>query len=134
LYPIHPLQKPKTKKINQSRRLQALKSMMVENSLYHGIKNKRGQGVIRVRGWQEGGFLCFSITDNGIGITAGQLEDIRAQLHRAPDPDAHSTIYGLYNVSRRLELYYNLQDLLEINSVYKEGTVIILKIPGAYHV
>jgi two-component system sensor histidine kinase YesM len=114
--------------------LKLLLQPLVENSLYHGIKNKRGQGVIRVRGWQEGGFLCFSVADNGIGITGDRLENIRAQLHRAPDPDAHSAIYGLYNVSRRLELYYNRQDLLEINSVYKEGTVIILKIPGAYHV
>jgi two-component system sensor histidine kinase YesM len=39
-------------------------------------------------------------------------------------------MYGLYNISRRLELYYGRQDLLEINSVYREGTAVTLKVPG----
>jgi two-component system sensor histidine kinase YesM len=110
--------------------LKLLLQPLVENALYHGIKNKRGQGTIRVRGRQEGGFLCFTVSDNGIGITPDQLENIRTQLRRPPAPDAQTTIYGLYNVSRRLELYYGRQDLLEINSVYREGTAVTLRIPG----
>ncbi|MDR2758221.1 MAG: sensor histidine kinase [Spirochaetaceae bacterium] len=114
--------------------LKLLLQPLVENALYHGIKNKRGQGMIRVRGWQDAGFLWFSIADNGIGITREQLENIRNQLRAAPAPDAQTTIYGLYNISRRLELYYGRQDLLEIHSVYREETVVTLRIPGEYHV
>jgi two-component system sensor histidine kinase YesM len=114
--------------------LKLLLQPLVENALYHGIKNKRGQGTIRVRGWQKSGCLCFSVSDNGIGITGEQLENIRAQLREAPAPDAQTPIYGLYNVSRRLELYYGCQDLLEINSVYREGAVVTLTIPGEYRV
>jgi two-component system sensor histidine kinase YesM len=110
--------------------LKLLLQPLVENALYHGIKNKRGQGTIRVRGRQEAGFLCFIVSDNGIGITGDQLENIRAQLRKPPAPDAQTAIYGLYNVSRRLELYYGRQDLLEINSVYREGTAVTLRIPG----
>jgi two-component system sensor histidine kinase YesM len=110
--------------------LKLLLQPLVENALYHGIKNKRGQGTIRVRGRQEAGCLCFIVSDNGIGITGDQLENIRAQLRKPPAPDAQTAIYGLYNVSRRLELYYGRQGLLEITSVYREGTVVTLKIPG----
>jgi two-component system sensor histidine kinase YesM len=112
--------------------LKLLLQPLVENALYHGIKNKRGRGTIRVRGWQEDACLWFSIGDNGIGMTPEQLENIRAQLHEAPAPDVPSKIYGLYNVNKRLELYYNLTDLLEIKSVYREGTTAILKVPEAY--
>jgi two-component system sensor histidine kinase YesM len=111
--------------------LKLLLQPLVENALYHGIKNKRGRGTIRVRGWREASCLRFSIEDNGIGMTEDQLGDIKKKL-RAPAPDAVNAIYGLYNVNKRLELYYNLTDLLEIKSVYKEGTTAILKVPEAY--
>jgi two-component system sensor histidine kinase YesM len=108
--------------------LKLLLQPLVENALYHGIKNKRGRGTIKARGRREAGYLCFSIEDNGIGMTEEDLENIKKQIRGTPVPD---TIYGLYNVSKRLELYYNRTDLLEINSVYREGTTVVLKIPEA---
>jgi two-component system sensor histidine kinase YesM len=110
--------------------LKLLLQPLVENALYHGIKNKRGRGTIRARGWREDSCLRFSIEDNGIGMTAGQLGNIKKQLRETLAPP--NAIYGLYNVSKRLELYYNRTDLLEIQSVYKEGTLVTLKVPEAY--
>ena len=107
--------------------LKLLLQPLVENALYHGIKNKRGRGLISVRGWMESGgtnWLYFSVEDNGIGMTAGQLEAIREQQV----PQAAKS-YGLYNVGKRLELYYNRTGLLDIQSVYKEGTKVTLRIP-----
>jgi two-component system sensor histidine kinase YesM len=112
--------------------LKLLLQPLVENALYHGIKNKRGRGTIRVRGWREDACLRFSIEDNGIGMTGEQLENIKKQLRETPAPDGLTAIYGLYNVNRRLELYYNRTDLLEIESIYREGTRVSLKVPGAY--
>jgi two-component system sensor histidine kinase YesM len=111
--------------------LKLLLQPLVENALYHGIKNKRGKGTIKVRGWQEGGFLCFSVEDNGIGMTGEQLDTIGKHIKQHSDQDALHAGYGLYNVSKRLELYYNRQALLEIKSVYQQGTLVMLKIPGA---
>jgi two-component system sensor histidine kinase YesM len=112
--------------------LKLLLQPLVENALYHGIKNKRGRGTITVRGWRENGFLCFSVADNGIGMTGEQLASVRGQLAGMPGPvaaDAENRIYGLYNVTKRLELYYNRTDLLNIQSVYREGTKITLLVP-----
>jgi two-component system sensor histidine kinase YesM len=110
--------------------LKLLLQPLVENAIYHGIKNKRGRGLIKTEGWQEGGFLYFSIEDNGIGMTAEQIASIKEQMKSS---EAGKSI-GLYNVGRRLELYYNRTDLLDIQSVYKEGTKVSLKIPAADYV
>jgi len=138
------------KEMEEKIMLKLLLQPLVENALYHGIKNKRGRGLIKTRGWQEGSFLFFSIEDNGIGMSTEQIAAIREQLK---SPEAGSSAegqfsagsgsgitplatqsFGLYNVGRRLELYYNRTDLLDIQSVYKEGTTVTLKIPAADHV
>lgn len=111
--------------------LKLLLQPLVENALYHGIKYKRGKGTIKVRGWREGACLCFSVEDNGIGMTEEQLHKTRKQMKSHPNPEGLNTGYGLYNVSKRLELYYNRQDLLDIKSMYQEGTLVILKVPEA---
>ena len=49
---------------------------LVENALYHGIKNKRGRGFLSVKGWRENNRLCFSVEDNGIGMDKNTLERI----------------------------------------------------------
>jgi two-component system sensor histidine kinase YesM len=111
--------------------LKLLLQPLVENALYHGIKNKRSRGMIKVRGWQEGSVLCFSIEDNGIGMTGERLADVRKQLQSRPNSEAVNSVYGLYNVSKRLELYYNKAARLDIRSVYKEGTVVTIQVPEA---
>jgi two-component system sensor histidine kinase YesM len=109
--------------------LKLLLQPLVENALYHGIKNKRGKGMIEVRGWSECGFLYFTIKDNGIGMTEERLQDVRNQIQRTPDSESINAIYGLYNVSKRIELYYDTPGLLEIQSVYNEGTTVFIKVP-----
>jgi two-component system sensor histidine kinase YesM len=111
--------------------LKLLLQPLVENALYHGIKNKRGRGRIIVRGWPESGYLCFSTEDNGIGMTEEQLEEIRRHPGNASSPEPSVAGYGFYNVGRRLELYYNRKDLLEITSVHRKGTTVTLRIPEA---
>lgn len=102
---------------------------LVENALYHGIKNKRGRGILTVRAWKESGFLCFSVADNGIGMTEERLEEVLAKINGQNDPGTVNNVYGLYNVSKRLQLYYNSGTALSIKSVYKEGTVVSFRIP-----
>jgi two-component system sensor histidine kinase YesM len=89
-------------------------------------------GTIIVKGWQEKGFLCFSGADNGVGMTGEQLASVKAQLAGMPTlriPETENRIYGLYNVTKRLELYYNRADLLDVQSVYREGTKVTLLVP-----
>jgi two-component system sensor histidine kinase YesM len=111
--------------------LKLLLQPLVENALYHGIKNKRGRGSIVVRGWPEAGYLRFSVEDNGIGMTEERIKEISRHLGSSSSTEPLVSGYGFYNVGRRLELYYNRKDLLEITSVYRKGTTVILRIPEA---
>ena len=102
---------------------------LVENALYHGIKNKRTRGLIAVRAWRDGRFLAFSVRDDGIGMTPERLSDILAKIEGDADPNALGDVYGLYNVARRLRLYYNGEAELKIESAYGEGTVVTFRVP-----
>lgn len=110
--------------------LKLLLQPLVENALYHGIKNKRGKGHLWVKGWKEGRELCFSVQDNGIGMTGERLEDVRRQICASFDPALLSGVYGLYNVNKRLALYYGEQARIEIQSVYREGTTVSFRVAG----
>ena len=46
---------------------------LVENALYHGIKNKRGGGHIRVSGALCQDVMIFKVQDDGIGMTVRGL-------------------------------------------------------------
>ncbi|KPV47456.1 histidine kinase, partial [Kouleothrix aurantiaca] len=81
---------------------------LVENALYHGIKNKRSGGTITVRGSRlPGDLLQIQVEDNGAGITPERLDEIRALLAS----DTGDTVvgeggYGISNVKQRIKLYY----------------------------
>ncbi len=109
--------------------LKLLLQPLVENALYHGIKNKRGKGKLSVRGWREAGFLCFEVADNGIGMTEERLADIYKQIDAKEDSSKLNDVFGLYNVNKRLVLYYNSAAKLEISSVYREGTTVAFRLP-----
>ncbi len=114
--------------------LKLLLQPLVENALYHGIKNKRGRGQLSVRGWLEEEFLLFTVEDDGIGMTAERLEDIKSQIASNNDASNNNEstvndVYGLYNVNKRLALYYNGKATLEITSVYTEGTSVTIRLP-----
>ena len=102
---------------------------LVENALYHGIKNKRGRGLLQVKGWRENNRLHFSVQDNGIGMTEEKLANIMKQINGSADPEDLNNVYGLYNVNKRLELYYDTSTKLVITSQYKSGTTVYFSVP-----
>ncbi len=109
--------------------LKLLLQPLVENALYHGIKNRRGRGSLTVTGWQDGQYLCFQVADDGIGISPERLEQIRSQINSDLESAQINDVYGLYNVNKRLALYYTNATKLEISSIYGEGTTVLFKLP-----
>jgi two-component system sensor histidine kinase YesM len=109
--------------------LKLLLQPLVENALYHGIKNRRGRGKLAVRAWKEGENVAFSVSDNGIGIRPERLADILDQIGADAEPGAKGDVYGLYNVNKRLRLYYGGEARLSIESVPDEGTRVSFSVP-----
>ena len=100
---------------------------LVENALYHGIKNKRGGGQIVVLGWDDVDSYYIQVKDNGIGMTKERLDEIRNALKEAVPKE--NVLYGLYNVNERIRLNLGEGYGIEIESKYEEGTKVTLHLP-----
>ena len=103
---------------------------LVENALYHGIKNKRGQGTITVTGKRnENGFVLY-VRDNGIGMTQERLNEVRAGIQKLSYTGKE--IYGLYNVNERIRLNFGETYGISIESTYGEGTCVSISLPDQW--
>jgi two-component system sensor histidine kinase YesM len=103
---------------------------LVENALYHGIKNKRNGGSIRVHGTKTAdGSLLMVVEDSGIGMSAEQVAQIEATLAADALVEGRESGYGLYNVNQRVRLYYGRQYGLSIHSQPQRGTRVELVLP-----
>lgn len=104
---------------------------LVENSIYHGIKEKEGKGeiVVTASAFRRGSrkMLCLQVTDNGIGIEANRLADINHRL-RCGERGAQKG-YGIYNVNERIRLYYGDLFGLSYESPAEGGLKAMIIIP-----
>ncbi|MDO4972750.1 MAG: sensor histidine kinase [Eubacteriales bacterium] len=97
---------------------------LVENAIYHGIKPKRGVGLLRVAGTKSGGFAMLRVEDSGVGMTPGELEELRRKVDGEDE-----TSFGLVAASKRLKLMYGSACDFSIGSEAGQGTVICIRIP-----
>lgn len=108
---------------------------LVENAIYHGIKNKRGKGIIRIAAdYDQVGHIVIHIMDNGIGIPPDKLAELQAQFASEGDPLTNDNVqkhsFGLRNVHQRMRLNYGQPFGLAIDSTYGSGTKVSLTIPA----
>lgn len=101
---------------------------IVENALYHGIKNKRKKGRLTVKGWREGNCLHFCVSDTGQGMKPEELKELTEKINGDYSFDARNG-FGLLNVNERLRLTYGEGCKLHIESEYGIGTTVSFRIP-----
>lgn len=107
---------------------------LVENAIYHGIKNKRGRGYLFVNVDyynSDKNFIKFTVQDDGAGFSEERLQQVKNELNEASNnTEKLNSVYGLYNVHKKLKLYYGENTKgLEIQSKKNEGTSISFVIP-----
>ncbi|MEI3473176.1 MAG: response regulator [Blautia faecis] len=101
---------------------------LIENSIYHGIKEKDGKGIICVSGYFENGFIIIEVFDTGIGISPEKLKELRQSLSESTDDsDCH---FGISSVIKRLNLHYNGQASITIGSQQNQFTCVTLSFPA----
>lgn len=96
---------------------------IIENAIYHGVKEKFGNGSIVVTARKKEGMLYFSITDDGPGIEPELLEKLNRML-AGEEIEGGRVGYGLYNVNERIGLSYGSEYGLKICSKLGEGTTV----------
>lgn len=98
---------------------------LVENSIYHGLKLMKQNGIININISSEKGYLFIQVVDNGLGMYPERLEIIRENL----DKSIESEHYGLYNINERLKLTFGNKYTIIIESEFEIGTKIFIQIP-----
>ena len=102
----------------------------VENAISYGIRNISWEGKIRLEVHREGSEILIYVRDNGIGISSERLQDIRSGKTAHTSSDKNSNGVGLGNVQKRLNLYYNKENLFSIDSKGENmGTLVTIRIP-----
>ena len=97
---------------------------LVENALYHGIKIRRRKGLIRVSATAQDGRLVLEVADNGCGMSAERLEEVRASLE-----DGRTEGFGLRTVHQRIQILFGTEYGLTLESAPDAGTKIFVRIP-----
>lgn len=92
---------------------------IVENAIYHGIKEKTEGGHIEVTCDIVEASLIISVKDDGVGFSKTNNKQVKLGG------------VGLENVKKRLTLLYGEQGQVTIDSAENKGTVVTLKLP--YH-
>lgn len=101
---------------------------LLENSIYHGIRDKEEQALIRIASSTDraAGLLLIRVEDNGVGMDPKRLAEVSAALLA----EAHKADHiGLYNTNRHIQLVFGAQYGLSVASEVGRGTVVELRFP-----
>lgn len=103
---------------------------IVENAVQHGIREKMGEGIIRLIVEKEGKEIHIVVMDNGEGMTSEQIDAVLSGQGKPDGDDNDSNGIALDNVIHRLKLYYDVEQVLTIESEGPgEGTVVTIMLP-----
>jgi two-component system sensor histidine kinase YesM len=106
---------------------------LVENAIYHGVKQRKSGGLISLNAWDEGSRFMISITDNGKGMTQEEQDHLNAYLKKGSNDlymmEKDAPHIGLINVNLRLKLTYGESAGIEVKSEYLKGTAVEIMIP-----
>lgn len=86
---------------------------LVENSLKHGLSNVMQDGEVEIFITKEDQIITISVSDNGEGMSQDKLNEFIKNSYQKDDGKNH---LGLYNVIKRLEMFYREHIEIQIES------------------
>jgi two-component system sensor histidine kinase YesM len=114
--------------VNRHTVIKLILQPIIENSIYHGIREKEGKSLIKVKAFAANSLLRISIIDNGAGIDPETMKTIKEKLKDSEDYSDH---IGLFNTDKRLKLTYGEAYGLQLRSKPGFGTVVSMSIPSS---
>jgi two-component system sensor histidine kinase YesM len=100
---------------------------LVENSIYHGIKNKDEEGHINISAEIVENDLIISVADDGVGMDEETCNDILKETFVQKHPSGSGI--GVRNVNSRIKLYFGDEYGLSFKSELGVGTTVYIKLP-----
>ncbi|WP_345789436.1 sensor histidine kinase [Streptococcus sp. 1559] len=99
---------------------------LVENYFAHGVDHRRTDNVISIKALKQDGFVEILVVDNGRGMSAEKLANIREKLsqrhfeHQDSYSDQRQSI-GIVNVHERFVLYFGERYAISVESAEQAG-------------
>jgi two-component system sensor histidine kinase YesM len=112
---------------------------LVENAIYHGIKNNSAAGTVVISGYRTEKGMDLVVRDDGAGMDRESLERLRRKLAadgtdtagEEPEPGSRpGSGVGVRNVDERIKLYFGPGYGLEFESREDEGTAVFIHLPA----
>jgi two-component system sensor histidine kinase YesM len=100
---------------------------LVENAIYHGIKEKSGPGKLWIEGRQDGDALVLTVSDDGVGMEPRVLERLVGNLQVGEDPQTPG--FGVFSVHHRIRLAFGEGWGLSFESAPGKGTRVLVRQP-----
>lgn len=99
---------------------------IVENAIYHGIKNMPGTGTISISVVREKENMVITVGDDGVGMTQETIDRILKRVH---NKEEESQGVGVSNVIERIKLNYGEEYGLQYESELYGGTLVRIILP-----
>lgn len=112
--------------IQSYKTLKLILQPLVENAIYHGIKNQPEKGIIHITGKEVDGKIQLQVIDNGVGMDPEQLKNIYSEEQRKK---SKGNGVGVKNVHERLQVYFGKEYGLSFESEVGKGTIVTILIP-----
>ncbi|WP_313134079.1 cache domain-containing sensor histidine kinase [Anaerocolumna sp.] len=109
--------------IKERKILKLILQPIVENAAHHGIRNKKGEGTISIKGYRDENEIIFIVTDDGLGMSEDRIHEIvEGKIQK------EKSGFGLYSSAQRISLYYGIEKPITITSELGNGTEIIIRV------
>lgn len=103
---------------------------LVENAFVHGVESYEQGAEMELSVYQKNERLIVEIRDNGVGMDKQLIRQVmEGSSEQYSGQGEASNGIGLRNVLRRLQIFYQCEDVMEIESVRGTGTTVRLKLP-----
>jgi two-component system sensor histidine kinase YesM len=117
--------------LEQRKVIRFLLQPLLENAIYHGLREKEGHGLITISVRESRGRLKIVVTDDGAGIEPRRLAELRRRLDdEGTDMETGPGSIGLANTSRRIRLTFGRDYGLSVESVPGQSTSVTVELPS----
>lgn len=101
---------------------------IIENAVYHGIKQKNDKGLIKIKGLSGDNNIILIVSDDGVGIEKDALDELNKTLSETSFTNEKSHI-GLSNVNQRIKIIFGDSYGIHVESTVGVGTDVYVTIP-----
>lgn len=105
---------------------------LVENAMIHGLEKVSRKGVLTIRMYSTKQKVVIIVSDNGIGMDIGQLDELNRRMERmlvrGSRKGGHNGI-AVTNVNARIKITFGNEYGIRYRSMAGEGTDAVITIP-----